>query len=46
MNDKEVIEELVDFISSNSLWTDFLSNMEEKGYQVKEDDNSNYIEIV
>lgn len=45
MIDREVIEHLVDFLCENGLYTSFVKYMQDKGYDVVENEDSNYITI-
>ena len=45
MPDKEVIENLVDFLCDEGVYHEFISYMKDKGYNVVEGDCSNYITI-
>jgi len=45
MTDIEVIENLVDFLCENGMYTSFVNYMTEKGYDVVENEDSNYIII-
>lgn len=45
MIDREVIEHLVDFLGDQGLYQEFVGYMQDKGYDVVENDESNYITI-
>lgn len=45
MIDREVIENLIDFLCEYNLYTQFVGYMQDKGYDVVEDEESNYITI-
>lgn len=46
MIDREVIEHLVDFLCENGMYTSFVKYMQDKGYDVKESEDSNCIMII
>ena len=45
MKDREKIEALVEFLCDNGLWAKFVQNMESKGYEVIEDEDSDYFQV-
>lgn len=45
MIDREVIEHLVDFLCENGLYNVFVDYMQDKGYDVVENEDSTYITI-